>query len=88
VAPQDYQPKSGTLTFSPGQTNKSVIVPGRGDLLLEPNETFFENLTNPSNGNDVSAEKIRLVEIELAAEYARAQCYAVCRRRGSARRGA
>ncbi len=37
-----------TLTFTPGQTTKTVNVLVNGDLTVEPNETFFVNLANPS----------------------------------------
>jgi len=38
-----------TLTFSPGQTSKTVSVPVKGDLLKEANETFFVNLSGAVN---------------------------------------
>jgi hypothetical protein len=42
----DYVTKRGTLTFTPGQTTKTVNVQVTGDTLDEPNETFFVNLTS------------------------------------------
>ena len=48
-APADYQAGSGTVTFAPGQTSKQVTVLVNGDLLDEANETYFVNLTNPTN---------------------------------------
>src|SRR5262249_11090799 len=45
----DYTATSGTLTFAPGETSKTVSVTVRGDRNLEPNETFFLNLTSPTN---------------------------------------
>jgi VCBS repeat-containing protein len=41
----DYTSTSGTLTFTGGQTSKTVTVSVTGDLLSEPNETFFVNLS-------------------------------------------
>jgi hypothetical protein len=49
VAGSDYQPVSGTLTFAPGESSKSITVLVNGDRLAEPNETFFVNLSNPLN---------------------------------------
>jgi hypothetical protein len=49
VAYNDYTPVSGALTFSPGQTTKTVSVPVVGDTAVEGNETFSVNLSNPSN---------------------------------------
>ena len=38
-----------TLTFNPNETSKQIQVNVNGDTLLEPNETFFVNLSNPTN---------------------------------------
>ena len=48
-APGDYPAASGSLTFAAGQTTKQVTVLVNGDLLDESNETFFVNLTGPTN---------------------------------------
>jgi hypothetical protein len=45
----DYVSKSGNLTFTPGQTSKTVTVKGNGDTTVEANETFFLKLTSPVN---------------------------------------
>jgi hypothetical protein len=49
TAGADYTAVSGTLTFTPGQTSKTVSVTILGDLLDEENETFNVNLSNPQN---------------------------------------
>ena len=49
IAPADYTAASGTLTFAAGETTKTVTVLVNGDTLDEANETFFVNLSNPSN---------------------------------------
>ncbi len=46
----DYIPTVGTLTFAPGETTKSVVVPVIGDTLLESDELFYLDLLNPVNG--------------------------------------
>jgi peptidoglycan/xylan/chitin deacetylase (PgdA/CDA1 family) len=48
TAGADYDATSGTLTFSPGQTSRTVSVPVRGDALDEPDETFTVRLRDPS----------------------------------------
>jgi hypothetical protein len=45
----DYQPTSGTLTFAPGETTKTLTVLVNGDRRGEPNETFVVNLSGPTN---------------------------------------
>ena len=49
TAPADYAATSGTLTFAPGQTTKTVTVPVVGDTLDELDETFTLNLSNAVN---------------------------------------
>ena len=51
TAPDDYATTSGTLTFTPGQTAKQILVPVNGDTTVEANEIFTVNLTNPSNAS-------------------------------------
>jgi hypothetical protein len=50
--PDDYGPAGGTLTFSPGQTSKTVNVLVNGDTAVETSETFMVALagrrTRPS----------------------------------------
>jgi Calx-beta domain/FG-GAP-like repeat len=49
TAGSDYQATSGTLTFAPGETEKTITVPVNGDRLGEANETFVVNLSSPTN---------------------------------------
>jgi hypothetical protein len=49
TAGSDYTAKSGTLTFPKGSTAQTVSVPVIGDAVIESNETFTLNLTNPVN---------------------------------------
>ncbi|MGB7921663.1 MAG: Calx-beta domain-containing protein [Pyrinomonadaceae bacterium] len=50
-APSDYLTKTGTLTFAPGETTKTITVAVKGDTAHEPNETFFVNLSTAVNAN-------------------------------------
>jgi Calx-beta domain/K319L-like, PKD domain len=50
VAPGDYTPTSGTLTFAPGDTSETVTVETIDDNLVEGDETFDVNLSNATNG--------------------------------------
>ncbi len=48
-AGSDYMASAGTLTFSPGATTQTIAVVVNGETLDEPHETFFINLSNPTN---------------------------------------
>jgi len=50
IAGSDYVATNGVLTFPPGATNGTISVAVIGDILVETNETFFVNLSNPVNG--------------------------------------
>jgi len=43
----DYVRRSGTITFSPGQTSRTVSIVVNGDTTFEPDETFLVNLSTP-----------------------------------------
>ena len=45
----DYDSAAGSLTFAPGETSKTITIKVNGDLLDEPNETYFVNASNPVN---------------------------------------
>lgn len=47
--PADYSSTSGTLTFTPGQTSRTITVPVIGETVPEGNETYFVNLSGASN---------------------------------------
>ncbi|HVJ80262.1 MAG TPA: Calx-beta domain-containing protein, partial [Planctomycetia bacterium] len=46
VSNKDYVKTSGTLTFQPGETVKTIAVTINGDRRREPNETFTMLLSN------------------------------------------
>ena len=46
-AGSDYTPKSGTLSFAPGETVKTVAVPIADDAATEPPESFVLSFSNP-----------------------------------------
>jgi hypothetical protein len=49
----DYNTNSGSFTFTPGQTSRTVSVGIIGDTTIEPDENFFLNLTS-ANGATIS----------------------------------
>jgi gliding motility-associated-like protein len=50
VVPNDFTPAAGTLTFSTGETYKTITISIVGDKLDENNETFTITLSNASAG--------------------------------------
>ena len=50
TAGSDYTATSGSVTFNPGQTSKTVTVPILPDLIGEPDETFRLLLSTQSRG--------------------------------------
>ncbi len=49
-AGSDFAATSGTLTFGPGETARTVLVPIIDDAAPEPDEVFYLQITNPSAG--------------------------------------
>jgi hypothetical protein len=49
TAGSDYTATLGTLTFTPGITSQTFTIPVLGDAVAEGNESFFVNLSNPTN---------------------------------------
>jgi len=58
VAGSDYQAASGTLTFNPGETSKTIFVSVIGDRLAESSENFFVNLSQPTNAGVTSSQGV------------------------------
>jgi hypothetical protein len=52
----DFTPVSGTLTFAPGQTSQTVLVPILNDTLVSPTETFTLNLSNATGATITGAQ--------------------------------
>jgi len=50
TAGSDYVAANGLVTFNPLNVAKQVTVMINGDMLVEPDETFFVNLVTPTNG--------------------------------------
>jgi hypothetical protein len=48
-AGEDYDARSGSVSFAPGDTSKTISIIVRGDRQREANETFFLNLSNALN---------------------------------------
>jgi hypothetical protein len=60
-APSDYAAATGTLTFEPGETTKSVAVAVHGDNADESNETFTLNLRSASPAAIADAQGVATI---------------------------
>jgi hypothetical protein len=49
AAPGDYTTTSGTVTFAPGVTSRTIQIPVVADAIDELDETFSVTLSNPTN---------------------------------------
>lgn len=45
----DYASTSGSIAFAPGEISHTIAVTINGDIFIEPNETFFVNLSGASH---------------------------------------
>lgn len=66
LAGKDYEAATGTLTFAPGQTTKSVSVPVVADRKTEANETLTLALSNV-DGDGAGGPPVTLVKPDATA---------------------
>jgi hypothetical protein len=68
TAGSDYVAQSGNLTFTAGQTSKTIAIVVNGDTSVEPNETFVVNLTNPAGATLADGQgQVTIVNDDLPA---------------------
>ncbi|HYT90298.1 MAG TPA: Calx-beta domain-containing protein [Gemmataceae bacterium] len=53
TAGSDYTAVSGKLTFAKNETSKTILVPVRGDRVVESDEYFSVQLSNPTKGASI-----------------------------------
>ncbi|HEX8140179.1 MAG TPA: Calx-beta domain-containing protein [Pyrinomonadaceae bacterium] len=75
TASTDYQATSGTVIFNPGETTKTVTVQVNGDTLVEPDETFFVNLSAPTNATPSDAQGLGTITNDDTAHLVISQVY-------------
>lgn len=57
-AGSDYNAVSGLLTFAPGQTTKTILVPVIGDRVAELDETYFVKLQSAKNATIANGQGV------------------------------
>jgi hypothetical protein len=63
-APTDYASSSGSVTFAPGETSKTIAVAVKGDTEIEPDETLTVNLSSPVNTTIATGSATGTIENE------------------------
>jgi serralysin len=63
IAGSDYNSNSGTLTFATGETSKTITVQLLDDLISEPTENFYVNLSNVT-GNAIISDNQGIATIQ------------------------
>ena len=59
VAPGDYTARTGhARTFTAGQLTRTITVAVNGDTIDEVNETYFVNLSNPTNATIADSQGV------------------------------
>lgn len=66
VTPDDYAALSTTVTFEPGETSAEAHVAVRGDLELEPDETF-EVVARDGDGSTLDTATVTVIDDESLA---------------------
>jgi hypothetical protein len=51
-----FLPQTNSITFAPGETTATITIQVKGDLTTEPDETFFVNLSAPTNATIADAQ--------------------------------
>jgi hypothetical protein len=59
----DYDVTSGTLTFNPGETSKTILIPITNDTTVEGNETFLFQISNPGGFAAIAAPTTATITI-------------------------
>ncbi|HYO75753.1 MAG TPA: Calx-beta domain-containing protein [Thermoanaerobaculia bacterium] len=72
MAPGDFTQTSGTLTFGPGVTTQTIVVPLTNDDAPEGDETFTVTLTNPTGGATIgqATTTITITDTDAAVDAA------------------
>ena len=60
-APADYLATNGIINFAAGENLKTVLVTVNGDMTQETNETFYVQLTNPTNSTIADNQGVGLI---------------------------
>jgi len=62
VAPQDFEPTVGRVTFQPGETRQSLGISVKGDDAVEEDEEFYVELSNAMNAQIADGRAVVIIK--------------------------
>ncbi|MCK9335962.1 MAG: HYR domain-containing protein, partial [Candidatus Cloacimonetes bacterium] len=62
TAGTDYTAATGIVSFAPGQTTRTIDIDVSGELVYELDETFYVNLSSPTNATIADAQGLGTIE--------------------------
>jgi outer membrane protein assembly factor BamB len=69
LAGTDYVATSGTLTFAPGETTKTIVVPTLNASATGADKTFTLNLSSPSSGTITTGQGVGTIHENNATKF-------------------
>jgi sugar lactone lactonase YvrE len=77
TAGKDYYAQSGTVTFAPGQTSREILLATQEDPVLDGNETFSVQLSNPTGGATIATGTATVTIVDPTRSFAVADTSAI-----------
>jgi DNA-binding beta-propeller fold protein YncE len=77
IAGQDYFALSGTVTFAPGQTSRVIILATQEEAVLDGNETFTVQLSNPTGGATIGTGSAIVTIVDPTRQFSIADTSAI-----------
>jgi DNA-binding beta-propeller fold protein YncE len=77
TAGNDYLAQSGTVTFAPGQTSRTILLATQEEAALDGNETFNVQLSNPTGGATLGTGTATVTIVDPTRQFSVADTSAV-----------
>jgi streptogramin lyase len=77
TAGNDYFAQSGTVTFAPGQTSRRVLLATQEEGVLDGNETFSVQLSNPTGGATIATGTATVTIVDPVRQFSLSDAAAI-----------
>jgi sugar lactone lactonase YvrE len=77
TAGNDYFAQSGAVTFAPGQTSRTILLATNEEPVLDGNETFSVQLSNPTGGATIATGTATVTIVDPTRSFAVADTSAI-----------